>query len=100
MNIRLEYSEQLGKFNQAQALDATDHINGYQTICCLIDIERANRFIVEMNIRYPQLSTCSPYPIPTYKEIKSEIFQFIKRDIKLLEEEMDKKFRRRSKLFN
>lgn len=100
MNTRLEYSEQLGKFNQAQILDVTDHINGYQTICSLIDVERANRFIVEMNIRYPQLDAKHPCAIPSLKEIKSEIFQFIKRDIQLLEQEMDKKFRRRSKLFN
>ena len=100
MNTRLEYSDRLGKFNQAQALDATDHANGYKTICSLIDVERANRFIVEMNIRYPQLNAKHPSPIPSFKEIKSEIFQFIKRDIQLLEQEMDQKFRRRSKLFN
>jgi hypothetical protein len=100
MNTRLEYSDHLGKFNQAQALDATDYINGYKTICSLIDVERANRFVVEMNIRYPQLNAKHPFPIPSLKEIKSEIFQFIKRDIQLLEQEMDKKFRRRSKLFN
>jgi hypothetical protein len=100
MNTRLEYSEQLGKFNQAQALDATDKINGYKTICSLIDVERANRFIVEMNIRYPQLMAQQPHTLPSLKEIKAEMFQFIKRDIRLLEQEMDKKFRRRSKLFN
>jgi hypothetical protein len=100
MNTRLEYSELLGKFNQAHAMDATDEVNGYKTICSLIDIERANRFIVEMNIRYPQFNNSKPLPIPTYREIKSEIFQFIKRDIQLLENEMDKRFLRRSKLFN
>lgn len=100
MNTRLEYSEQFGKFNQAQALDATDHTNGYKTICSSIDVERANRFIVEMNLRYPQLSKDQPHSPPSLKEIKAEIFQFIKRDIQLLEQEMDKKFRRRSKLFN
>jgi hypothetical protein len=100
MNTRLEYSEPLGKFNQAQVLDATDHTNGYKTICSLIDVERANRFVVEMNLRYPQLSAQQPLNPPTLREIKAEIFQFIKRDIQLLEQEMDKKFRRRSKLFN
>jgi hypothetical protein len=100
MNTRLEYSQLLGKFNQANTLDTIDITNGYKTICSLIDVERANRFIVEMNIRYPQLNTSTPHPIPTLLEIKSEIFQFIKRDIQLLEQEMDKCFRRRSKLFN
>jgi hypothetical protein len=100
MNTRLEYSQLLGKFNQAQAMDTPDYANGYKTICSLIDVERANRFIVEMNIRYPQLNTSKPHPIPTFQEIKLEIFQFIKRDILLLEQEMDKRFRRRSKLFN
>jgi hypothetical protein len=100
MNTRLEYSQLLGKFNQAQAMDASDVSQGYKTICSLIDVERANRFIVEMNIRYPQLNNNKPDPIPTLQEIKSEVFQFIKRDIQLLEREMDKRFRRRSKLFN
>jgi hypothetical protein len=100
MNTRLEYSELLGKFNQANLTNETDHLNGYKTICCLIELERADRFIAHMNVKYPQLNNDKPYPIPTFKEIKSEIFQFIKRDIQFLEEEMDKRFRRRSKLFN
>lgn len=100
MNTRLEYSELLGKFNQATSTDEIDHLNGYKTICCLIDVERANRFIIEMNTKYPQLINSKPNPIPSYQEIKSEIFQFIKRDIEFLEQEMDKRFRRRSKLFN
>ena len=100
MNIRLEYSQLIGAFKQAKPLEQTDSEKGFFIICCIIDDERANRFINEMIRKHPQLNRFQLDGFPTLKEIKIELFQFIKRDIQLLEQEMDKQFRRRSKLFN
>lgn len=100
MNIRLEYSQLLGAFNQAKPIEQTDHEKGFSTICSVIDDERANRFINQMIGKYTELNMFQLDGFPELKEIRAELFLFIKRDIQLLEAEMDKRFRRRSKLFN
>ncbi|MBI3518157.1 MAG: hypothetical protein HY062_02200 [Bacteroidetes bacterium] len=100
MNIRLEYSEMEGKFNQAQATDKTDIEKGYRTLCCFVNVERALRFTQAMEEKFPALNFTNGQPFPSFSKIKDELYHFMAEDIQLLEQHMNKTYERRKQLFN
>lgn len=99
MNTRLEYSPTEGKFNQAQPEDQQDVARGYKTLCCFVNVERANRFTDAILIKYPELSSGTGKPFPPFSIMKDELYQFLAEDIKVLEEHMNTTFKRRVQLF-
>ena len=99
MDIRLEYSDTEGKFNQAQATDQVDVVKGYKTLCCFVNVERANRFTGAILIKYPELSSGTGQSFPSFSTMKDELYQFLAEDIKILEDNMNKTFKRRVHLF-
>lgn len=100
MNIRLEYSETEGKFNQAQAADPTDVAKGYKTLCCFVAVERATRFTDAVLIKYPELSSGTGQSFPSFSAMKDELYQFVAEDIRLLEQHMNTTYKRRKQIFN
>jgi hypothetical protein len=97
MNIRLEYSSITGQFNCANALDKIDTENGYRIIACLMDNDRANRFIGSIHQVYPHMKMPgSGGCYAPVEKVKIELLQFIKEDLLSLEKEMDKTFVRRT----
>lgn len=100
MNIRLEYSELEGKFTQAQAPDKTDVAKGYRTLCCFVNAEKALRFIQAIEEKYPNLNSGTGHPFPSFSLMRSELYQFLQEDIKLLEQHMNKTYERRKQLFS
>lgn len=100
MNIRLEYSEIEGKFNQAQASDKTDVAKGYRTLCCFVNAERALRFVQAIEEKYPNLNSGSNHPFPSFSLMKNELYQFLQEDVQLLEQHMNKTYERRKQLFS
>lgn len=99
MNIRLEYSPIEGKFKQAQATDQTDISKGYRMLFCFVQAERATRFTQAILIKYPELNDNSK-PYPLFTTMRDELHQFITEDVKLLEEQMNTTYKRRSELFS
>lgn len=100
MNIRLEYSEIEGKFNQAQAPDKTDVAKGYRTLCCFVNGERAFRFTQAMEEKFPNLNFTSGQSFPSFSKMKDELYHFMAEDIQLLEQHMNKTYERRKQLFS
>lgn len=98
MNIRLEYSPLEGKFNLAQAADTINAAKAYQTLCCFVNAERANRFTDAMVLKHPELNTAEQ-PFPSFATMKDELYQFMAEDIRILEQHMDKTYQRRKQLF-
>lgn len=94
--IRLEYSEMIGKFIQAQANDKTDIENGYRTLCCFVNRERALHFTQAMEDKFPTLTFTNGRPFPSFSLMKDELSRFMAEDIKILEEHMNITFKRRS----
>ena len=100
MNIRLEYSELEGKFNQAEAPDKTDIAKGYRTLCCFVNAERALRFVQAIEEKYPNLNSGTGHPFPSFSLMKDELYQFLREDIELLEQHINKTYERRKQLFS
>ena len=100
MNTRLEYSPTEGKFNQAQPEDQQDVARGYKTLCCFVNVERASRFTEAILIKYPELSSVTSKPFPSFSQMKDEVYQFLAEDIKILEQHMSATFKRRTQLLN
>lgn len=100
MNIRLEYSQLEGKFNQEQATDPIEVTKGYKALCCFVSIERADRFIAAIQIKYPELNSSNWQTFPSFFTLKDELYQFITEDVKVLEEHMNTTYKRREQLFN
>ncbi|MBI2271031.1 MAG: hypothetical protein HYU69_11865 [Bacteroidetes bacterium] len=100
MHARLEYSAAEGKFNQAQPEDQTDVAKGYRTLCCFVNVERANRFTGAIHIKYPELSSGTGQSFSSFSVMKDELYQFLAEDIKLLEQHMNTTFKRRIQLLN
>lgn len=100
MNIRLEYSQALGQFNQAQATDQTDTAKGYKTVCCFTSSERATRFVYAMTEKYPVLRDGQQQGFPSWDLMKEELLHFLEEDIRLFNEHMAKTFQRRKSLFH
>ena len=100
MNIRLEYSQIEGKFNQAQAADPIEVAKGYRILCYFVNAERATRFTQGIIIKHPELSSCAGQPFPSFSTMKDELCQFLTEDIKILEEHMNTTYKRRKQLFN
>lgn len=94
--IRLEYSQALGKFKFAQALDPIDIAKGYQIVTCLMTQERAERFVHFLHSKYGFTGSNS---FPSLEAIKRELLLFIKVDLLSLEEKIDKVFTRKANLF-
>lgn len=99
MNIRLEYSQIKGRFNLAQAKDDIDTSKGFTTLCCMIDQDRARRFIERATATHPELSREDNHPYPTYASLKNELLVFIADDLKILEQQMNTAYQRRAYLF-
>lgn len=98
MNIRLEYSPIEGKFNLAQAADTINVAKGYRTLCCFVNVERANRFTDAVSLKHPELNTAGQ-PFPSFNTMKDELYQFMAEDIRILEQHMDKTYQRRKQLY-
>ncbi len=99
MNIRLEYSETEGKFNQAQATDSINVERGYRTVCCFVNDERALRFTQAIEIKYPELQSANGHYFPSFSKIKDELYHFMAEDIKVLEQHMSQTYQRQKQLF-
>ena len=100
MNIRLEYSQTEGKFNQAQANDPINVDKGYKTLCCFIESERAVRFTQSVTIKYPALASSDTHAFPSFSAMKDELYHFVEEDIKVLEEQMSSTYKRRKEIFS
>lgn len=99
MNIRLEYSQIKGRFNLAQAKDEIDFSQGFTTLCCMVDPDRAARFIEQATYAHPELSKENCHPYPTCVSLKNELIVFIATDLQILEEQMSVNYQRRAQLF-
>jgi len=99
MNIRLEYSDKEGKFNQAQATDQVDVAKGYKTLCCFVEPQKAKRFIETIAAKYPQLNESNGQPFPSHSTMRKDLFHFMAEEIKQLEEHMAITYKRRVQLF-
>jgi len=99
MNIRLEYSQAEGKFNQAQAADPVNVEEGYKTLCCFIAAERATRFTQAILSKYPEFNAGNRTPFPSFSTMKNELYEFVAEDIKVLEQHMNTAYQRRKQLF-
>lgn len=99
MNIRLEYSQVLGQFNQAKADDAPDKANGFTTLCCFVNPERAVRFVEHVCNKYPALANGKALDCPSHEVLKKDLLEFLEEDIRLLNEQMRLSFKRRKTTF-
>lgn len=99
MNIRLEYSDTEGKFNQAQATNQVEVVKGYKTLCCFVEPEKATRFIHTITAKYPQLNEGNGQPYPSHSTMRKDLFHFMAEEIKQLEEHMAITYKRRVQLF-
>lgn len=100
MNIRLEYSVAEGKFKQVPETDRTNSAKGYKTLCCFLLEERATRFTQAMLIKYPQLNSRGSQCYPSLLTLREEVYEFVKEDMKVMEEQMNRIYKRRVQLFN
>lgn len=100
MNIRLEYSPNEGKFNQAQATDPIQVAKGYRTLCCFVNAERASRFTDAIINKYPELNSSGGQSFPSFSIIRDELQQFIVEDVAMLEQHMNKSYQRRKNILN
>lgn len=99
MNIRLEYSQVLGQFNQAKADDVPDKANGFTTLCCFVNPERAARFIEHVCNKYTALAGGKALDCPSHETLKKDLLEFLEEDIRLLNEQMSQSFKRRKATF-
>lgn len=95
MNIRLEYSQALGQFNQAKAEDTPDKARGFITLCCFMNAERACRFVEFITAKYPALTAGNILECPGLKTMKEELLHFLEEDSRLLNQDMRRTFQRR-----
>ncbi len=98
MNIRLEYSQTEGKLKQAKATDKIDVANGYKTLCCFVQQERASCFIEAIYIKYSSLGKTNR-SYPSLATLKHELCEFLAKDLIVLEENMKRTFKRRTTFF-
>lgn len=99
MNIRLEYSQALGQFNQAKADHTPDKARGFVTLCCFVNADRAGRFVEHVTEKYPALATGKALDYPEPATLKKDLLHFLDEEIRLLNQQMAQTFKRRQAIF-
>ena len=77
MKIRLEYNPTLGKFNPVPSHQLGKKTAGYETLCCYIDSQRAERFQNAVVETFPVLREPAPACYPSLDLVKEELLKFL-----------------------